>query len=126
MPRFVVLEHRWNGVHHDLMLEDPGTGALRTWAIDAPIVAGADLPARSLPDHRAAYLDYEGPVSGDRGTVRRLDRGTYEPRVWSAEAVEIVLEGSRFQGIAVLRPVEAGEKDTSWSEEWVFRLGKVD
>ncbi len=126
MPRFVVLEHRWNGVHYDLMLEDPSTGALRTWAIDAPIVAGAELPARALADHRRAYLDYEGPVSGNRGEVRRLDQGTYEPRVWSTEAVEIVLDGSRFQGTAGLRPRETGENDTSGPEAWVFRLGKVD
>jgi hypothetical protein len=30
-----------------------------------------------LADHRLAYLDYEGPVSGDRGIVRRLDTGTF-------------------------------------------------
>ncbi len=27
-----------------------------------------------LPDHRARYIDYEGPISGDRGRVRRLWR----------------------------------------------------
>lgn len=27
-----------------------------------------------MPDHRSVYLDYEGPVSGGRGTVRRLWR----------------------------------------------------
>jgi hypothetical protein len=49
MPRFVVLEHRWNGVHWDFMLERGGV--LRTWAVDAPIVAGEEVPARSLADH---------------------------------------------------------------------------
>lgn len=126
MPRFVILEHRWNGVHYDLMLEDPSTGALRTWAIDAAIVAGVELPARVLADHRRAYLDYEGPVSGDRGTVRRLDRGTYEARVWSAGRVEVVLGGTRFQGAAVLRSIAAGESETSRPGDWGFRLGKVD
>ncbi len=33
MPRFVVLEHTWNGVHWDFMLE--AGEVLRTWAIDA-------------------------------------------------------------------------------------------
>ena len=46
MPRFVLLEHVWNGVHWDFMLE--AGEVLRTWAIDAPIVAGQDLPARAL------------------------------------------------------------------------------
>src|SRR5262249_5609576 len=68
MPRFVLLEHTWNGVHWDLMLERDGV--LRTWAIDAPVVSGRDLPARSLGDHRLVYLDYEGEISGGRGRVR--------------------------------------------------------
>ena len=42
MLRFVLLEHNWNGVHWDFMLEVGE--ALRTWAIDAPIVSGRDLP----------------------------------------------------------------------------------
>ena len=46
MPRFVLLEHVWNGVHWDFMLE--AGEVLRTWAIDAPVIAGRDLPARAL------------------------------------------------------------------------------
>ncbi len=65
MPRFVLLEHVWNGVHWDFMLEHGEV--LRTWAIDSPIVAGQDLPARALPDHRRIYLEYEGEISGNRG-----------------------------------------------------------
>ena len=74
MARFVLLEHVWNGVHWDLMLEHGEV--LRTWAIDSPVVAGRDLPARALADHRRLYLDYEGEISGDRGHVRRIDTGT--------------------------------------------------
>ena len=60
--RYVVLEHRWDGVHWDLML-DVGD-VLRTWAIDAPITTGVDLPARALGDHRRIYLDFEGELRG--------------------------------------------------------------
>ena len=81
MPRFVLLEHHWNGVHWDLMLE--AGDVLRTWAIDAPIVSDVELPARALVDHRPHYLEYEGEVSGGKGFVRRLDRGDYEPLVWT-------------------------------------------
>ena len=80
MLRFVLLEHNWNGVHWDLMLE--AGEVLRTWAIDAPIVSGRDLPARALGDHRKIYLDYEGQISGNRGNVRRVDAGTYRALVW--------------------------------------------
>jgi hypothetical protein len=119
MPRFVLLEHRWNGVHWDLMLECGD--ALRTWAIDEPIGPGRDLPARALADHRAAYLDYEGPVSGDRGEVRRVDRGTYEPVVWTPDRVRVRLEGAQLIGLVELRASGAS------AGSWAFRLiGKVD
>ena len=29
-------------------------------------------------DHRLIYLDYEGPISGGRGSVRRLDGGSFD------------------------------------------------
>ena len=71
--RFVVLEHDWNGVHWDFMLE--AGDDLRTWAMNAPPAPGQDLPARALADHRLAYLTYEGPVSGDRGRCGAWPRG---------------------------------------------------
>ena len=37
--------------------------------------ADQGILARRIDDHRAEYLTYEGPISGDRGTVRRLTRG---------------------------------------------------
>lgn len=62
-------------VHWDLML-DTGT-ILRTWALDELPVVDRPIAARGLPDHRRAYLEYEGPVSGDRGEVTRIERGQY-------------------------------------------------
>jgi hypothetical protein len=38
--------------------------------------AGQRVAAVRIADHRPAYLTYEGPISGDRGTVRRLASGT--------------------------------------------------
>jgi hypothetical protein len=121
MPRFVLLEHHWDGIHWDFMLED-GEG-LRTWAIDTPVVAGQDLPARALPNHRRIYLDYEGNLSGDRGSVWRIDEGTYCTRLWSADRVRVILEGAQLVGEAELRQV--GEKSDGASS-WVFRLGNLD
>jgi hypothetical protein len=76
MPRFVILEHDHPELHWDLMLE--AGGVLRTWRLAQPPTAGAAIKAVALGDHRLHYLDYEGPVSGGRGTVTRWDRGTYE------------------------------------------------
>ena len=44
-----------------------------------------------LPDHRAHYIDYEGPISGDRGSVRRVWRAECMLHEESPDAVEISL-----------------------------------
>src|SRR5947209_8228766 len=77
MPRFVILEHDHPTLHWDLMLE---TGpVLKTWRLGKPPeLAGERIEMMPIGDHRLFYLDYEGHVSGGRGTVRRWDRGEYE------------------------------------------------
>jgi len=92
MPRFVVLLHETpadyeRGTHFDLMLEKEEV--LLTWALDRLPTAGSSVEAERLPDHRLMYLDYEGPVSGDRGNVRRVDAGDFtwieqQPRGYKA------------------------------------------
>jgi hypothetical protein len=52
-------------------------GVLRTWRLLAEPAAGRAVPAEPLADHRLAYVDYEGSVSGGRGCVARWDYGTY-------------------------------------------------
>jgi hypothetical protein len=121
VPRFVVLEHVWNGKHWDFMLESGDV--LRTWAIDRPIVAGQELPAKALLDHRRAYLDYEGEVSGQRGHVRRVDWGTYRPILWSADRVRVELAGCQLVGeveLFALAPESGG------TDSWIFRMGNFD
>ncbi|MEO6811021.1 MAG: DNA polymerase ligase N-terminal domain-containing protein [Isosphaeraceae bacterium] len=122
MPRFVVLEHLWQAVHWDFMLERDGT--LQTWAVDAPICSGIVLPARSLADHRLIYLDYEGTVSANRGTVRRWDQGTYQAVVWTPNQVRVILNGTQLVGEAELWRSETGEIDRGFA--WSLRLGNLD
>lgn len=56
------------------MIESGLDSPLMTWrAIDWPIVAG-DILTR-IADHRRDYLDYQGPVSGNRGHVQRVATG---------------------------------------------------
>jgi hypothetical protein len=108
MPRFVLLEHRWDGVHWDFMLE--AGDVLRTWAIDAPIAAGADLPARAMADHRRIYLEYQGEISGGRGSVRRLDEGVYEVREWADDRVRILVRGHQLVGEVEIRQSDPGSE----------------
>lgn len=100
MRRFALLEHvRGGSIHWDLLVEaDPvGSGPLLSWAIDAEPSPGHDLPARPLPDHRRAYLNYEGPISGNRGTVRRVASGTC--RIVASEPGRVAIMFDRDEAI---------------------------
>lgn len=101
MPRFVLLEHDHPTLHWDLMLE-VGEG-LWTWRLAAPLPAGQVVAACRIADHRRVYLDYEGPVSGNRGTVRREDHGQFDWLEQTADGVVIQLHGQRAIGRLLLR-----------------------
>lgn len=104
--RFVLLEHDFPQRHWDFMLE--AAGGLRTWRLASPPSAGNRVPAEALADHRLAYLDYEGPVSGGRGRVSRWDAGTVQ---WLSDApgeAVVELAGARLRGRAFFR-------DGAWS-----------
>ena len=100
MPRFVVLEHNHPVLHWDFMLEQ-GL-ALRTWRLARPPAPGLPIEAEALGAHRLAYLEYEGPVSGNRGRVTRWDRGTFRWLTEEEERVVVHLEGVRLSGTAEL------------------------
>jgi hypothetical protein len=98
MPRFVVLEHDWPQPHFDFLLE--AGGVLRAWRLLAEPIAGASVPAEPNFDHRLLYLEYEGPLSGNRGSVRRWDGGTFEWIAYGSDRVEVELRGERLLGRA--------------------------
>ena len=119
MTRFVILEHTWNGVHFDVMVQAQDT--LKTWSMEQMIVADQPMKARQRPDHRLIYLDYEGSVSGDRGTVRRVVGGNYRTVSWAEDRVVLQLESPQLSG--ELR-FETEERGGDWS--LLFLPGKVD
>jgi DNA polymerase Ligase (LigD) len=112
MPRFVLLYHDCPSdyerpPHWDLMLQSGEV--LRTWALvelpgawqferSSAVTVPDAVEAEELGDHRLAYLDYEGPVSGERGSVRRVDTGTYETIVYASDRWEITLNGRLLCG----------------------------
>ena len=98
-PRFVVLRHQPGAagrreLHWDLMLE--AGGQLRTWALDREPAADTIIAATRLADHRSDYLDYEGPISGGRGEVRRFDHGTYQLLSETSDQLVVRLEGQQL------------------------------
>ncbi len=127
MPRFALLEHQKAGqpTHWDLMLESGPT--LATWALEAfPNDGETPIPARKLADHRPLYLDYEGPLSENRGTVRQVDAGTYRTLAQSDHTIAIELDGRTLQGPAQLQRHQAEGGDPGSDHGWIFRrLGKT-
>lgn len=115
-PRYVVLRHDApRGLHWDFMLER--AGVLATWALAEPPDAAPVVAATPLPDHRLAYLDHQGPISGDRGSVIRWDRGTYRCQRWEAEEVVVAVEGEILRGAITLR--RSPEAPTPWTFAYV-------
>ncbi len=86
-------------------------GALRTWSVEREPSSTAAIEARELADHRLDYLDYQGPVSADRGTVRRWDAGEYSLEEEALDRWIVSLRGARLIGRMTL---ERSESDHSW------------
>jgi len=82
MNRFVLLCHHTakDQFHWDFLFEGPN--ACKTFSVTQKLAEKAqrtgtlECTVTPLTDHRLAYLDYEGPVSDNRGFVERLDFGT--------------------------------------------------
>jgi hypothetical protein len=75
--------------------------------------------ADRLPDHRAMYLSYEGPVSGGgHGDVRRLER---LPCVVSAAAPELLdVQMNTDDATVVLRGTRLGAESEPGRSRWRF------
>jgi DNA polymerase Ligase (LigD) len=95
MPRYVILEHDHPTCHWDFLLE-VGT-MLRSWRLTAPPSPETPVAAEASFDHRLIYLDYEGPISGGRGSVIRWDAGIYSGSL-EETCVEVTVQGSRLLG----------------------------
>jgi hypothetical protein len=113
MPRFVILEHDHPRLHWDFMLESGDV--LRTWRLEEPPQPGKLVAAEASFDHRHLYLEYEGPVSGERGSVTRWDGGTFTWETDTPARVAVRLNGKRLGGRAVLERTASGD----WSFTYV-------
>lgn len=89
--------------------------AFRT--VDNPAIAPGEFRAERLADHRAAYLEYEGEVTGGRGQVVRAASGD----------AEVLFESTT----AIVAVVCFGGREVTWRGEatsggWTFRPGLAD
>jgi hypothetical protein len=90
---------------------------LRTWRLDSAPDSSGTISVEALAPHRRHYLDYEGPVSNDRGRVSRWDKGEYEIQSETASRIEFDLRGAKLDGRAVLSIDEA-------SSSWTFYFAR--
>ena len=91
MPRFALLVHDRPVLHWDLLLEQGDS--CRTWRLrNSPDTEG-DISVEPISNHRLVYLDYEGPLTGDRGTVSQWDAGTFEWVIDREDYCELRLAG---------------------------------
>lgn len=100
---YAILRHTLPGSPHvDLMIENPDAVGrpgssendalvLRTWrvSIEPSRWGRRPMPLIPLPDHRRAYLQKSGPVSGGRGAVQRLGGGRVAVRLWTVSRIEL-------------------------------------
>jgi len=115
MPRFRVLRHDSpRGLHYDLLLET--ATLLVTYAMNAEPRPGTSGMAEQLPDHRRLYLEYEGAISGGRGTVIEWDSGAYIVVRRNDQLLEIAVEGRTLKGRIVLQLMDPV------CQKWVYRV----
>ena len=94
----------WDGVHWDFMLEHGEV--LRTWAIDAPIVAGSGSSGPGAwQTIGGSTWNTRGRSQGTAGGSGGWTQGPIDVLVWSADRVRVVLAGSQLVGEVDLRRI---------------------
>jgi bifunctional non-homologous end joining protein LigD len=113
---FVIQEHHSRRLHYDFRLEKDGV--LKSWAIPKGIPESTEDKrlAVQVEDHPIEYAKFEGVIPTGQygaGKVKIWDHGSFIPKVWDDNMVEVTLSGERLRGRYVLvRLKKAGEK--SW------------
>lgn len=135
MPRWVLLRHTLpdGSSHHDWMLErgeqrrGGASGGLLTFRLPAgvnPLDSSLkQFGGERIGLHRREYLEYEGPVSGGRGVVARIDSGLCEVVDSPPDGMSITLYHSDLRSILTWRGRLMAQGDAAAaSEPWVFEL----
>jgi hypothetical protein len=74
---------------------------------------------QAIGDHRIAYLEYEGPISNDRGQVARWDEGTYTLLTRTEDELAVELVGARMACVVTM------QRDATQLEQWKFSFETV-
>lgn len=119
--RYAVLHH--TGIarpHFDFLFEiEPNAAGLTALRCPRWPPEISDL-LEELPEHRLIYLDYEGPISGDRGSVTRVDAGEIDVADLAIDppTLGLTLRSSREVSRTELTLTHAFDETTS-AAHWV-------
>jgi DNA ligase D-like protein (predicted ligase)/DNA ligase D-like protein (predicted 3'-phosphoesterase) len=118
---YVIQEHHARALHYDFRLEKDGV--LKSWAVPKGMPeADEKRLAVETEDHPYEYASFEGTIPKGQygaGTVKIWDKGTYVPKFWENDKIEVTLDGKQLKGRYVLvRLKRAGDKD------WLLLKGK--
>lgn len=115
MLRYSILTHTHPHWHWDLLIDPDGEGLLRTWRLAKTPDDPAQQGAEELPRHRRIYLEYEGPVSGNRGEVAQWDQGEYHLLEQAKGILRIHCQGRQISGEIELRQAS----ETDWTYQYL-------
>ena len=108
--------------------QDPESG-LQTWATETlpSLDEEFEVDAVPLADHRPAYLEYEGEISGGRGEVRRITDGNFTSQEqsatrWSVQLTWLTTKGERVAQLVIQRRCFDGSSDGRTRAVWRLRF----
>ncbi len=107
VPTALLLHQTPTGRHHDWLIgtpqyhRDPASG-LWTARVMPPSRCWRELrrfDLTPLAPHRRVYLNHQGPVTGGRGSVLRVDRGVVVIHLWRESRAVLEVRFERFHGL---------------------------
>lgn len=115
MPRFAIVQHDHPYPHFDLFLE--AGSVLRSWRLPLSFPSSEPFAVEPTANHRLVYLDYEGPISNDRGTVVKVDSGTFQWVRDDPQQLVILLSGAEYTGRLAIALVPHGRWTAQFDPE---------
>lgn len=83
-----------------------------------PAAESNSVAAAQLGNHRLEYLEFEGQLSGHRGTVFRVAAGTYVSEIESPEYWQVTLAGDELSGQTALK------RSSADGGKWLLETGR--
>ncbi|MBS0188145.1 MAG: hypothetical protein JSS51_08750 [Planctomycetes bacterium] len=102
--RCVILLHTLpdGSAHLDWMIESDRRLLTFRLPVNTEVGKPGRFEAVAIADHRLAYLDFEGPVSGGRGDVKRLSRYILRQLDRTEELIRVELEPEAGPGRGIV------------------------